>query len=345
MTGGYDGVARIFRAPERTPAAGGASPQLLCAFGAAAAAAIKAVAWLPAAERADVALGGLDGGLSVWRAAVGAEAAACVCVCVGHEGSVEALAASSAPDAPAQLASGGRDGLVCLWELGGALEAAAGAGPAAEPAAAKGGAEGKRRKTAGAAEPAPAPTPPTAPPHTVSPSSVLRGHSQPVTGVAWAEAHALVSASWDGSVRTWDLSTGQCAHSVGGLKAVQALAVSAAQAGGGVGGSVLAATGHDNGLVQLWDARAKPSEAAAARLLSHAAWVTSVAFCAASPFQLLSGAHDGCLKVWDVRGKLPLHTLAAHADKVLCAGWGGPEGGLILSGGADRKLLVHAMPA
>ena len=213
-----------------------------------------------------------------------------------------------------------------------------------------GGGKAKRRKGAAVAPPPPPPPPPP-PAERLAPRSILRGHSQAVTGVAWAGISLVVSASMDGTVRSWDAATAQSSHTVGGLKGVQALALSSDVRGGGGGGggggdatgALLAATGHDNGLVQLWDARARPSEAAAARLLSHTRWVSALAFAPASPYRLLSASHDGCLKVWDIRGKLPLHTLGAHgAAKVLCAAWGGKDGRAILSGGADCRLLVHA---
>jgi WD40 repeat protein len=228
-----------------------------------------------------------------------------------------------------------------VWDHRAALSAAS--APAEGAEAAVGKVEKKRRKmdkatTADAAA--------AAPPPTLAPAVVLRGHSQPVTGVAWAGggADSIVSASWDGGVRVWDVGTGKCAHTVGGLKAVQSLALSSGARAAG-SGSLLAATGHDNGLVQLWDARAKPGEAAAAKLLSHSRWVSGLAFSDASEHLLLSASHDLTIKMWDVRGKLPLHTLAAHADKVLCVGWGGLDGNTILSGGADSQLLAHALHA
>jgi ribosome biogenesis protein YTM1 len=107
---------------------------------------------------------------------------------------------------------------------------------------------------------------------------------------------------------------------------------------------MLAASGHDSGLIQLWDVRAKPGEAATSKLLSHAEWVSALAFHPSSEFLLLSASHDRTVKMWDVRGKLPLHTIEAHSDKVLCVGWGGANGNAILSGGADSRLLVHTLP-
>lgn len=39
--------------------------------------------------------------------------------------------------------------------------------------------------------------------------STLNGHTQCVSSVVWTERQTLYSASWDHSVRRWDISTGE----------------------------------------------------------------------------------------------------------------------------------------
>ncbi|CAI5952219.1 unnamed protein product, partial [Closterium sp. NIES-64] len=58
-----------------------------------------------------------------------------------------------------------------------------------------------------------------------------------------------------------------------------------------------------------------------------------------NPLHLLSSAYDGSLKIWDLRSTVPLHTVKAHSDKVLCADWW-QGGNAVVSGGADNHLRI-----
>ena len=74
------------------------------------------------------------------------------------------------------------------------------------------------------------------------------------------------------------------------------------------------------------------------RLISHKLWVSSVAWHPTSSL-LLTGSHDGTIKVWDARSRIPLHTLPGqHKGKVLCVAW---DGDRIVSGGADNVIKIH----
>ena len=53
--------------------------------------------------------------------------------------------------------------------------------------------------------------------------------------------------------------------------------------------------------------------------------------------QLVSCAYDGCVKLWDTRGKLPLHTVNAHPnERAMAVDFHGPD--RVVSGGTDGKL-------
>ena len=43
---------------------------------------------------------------------------------------------------------------------------------------------------------------------TRTPLVTLQGHTQPATGVVWAESGEIVSAGWDMCIRVWDVTTG-----------------------------------------------------------------------------------------------------------------------------------------
>lgn len=75
------------------------------------------------------------------------------------------------------------------------------------------------------------------------------------------------------------------------------------------------------------------------KFMSHKMWVSSVQWYPNSNV-FISGSHDGSIKMWDVRSKIPLSTLPAqHEGKVLCLAWDNDN---IVSGGADKVIKIHA---
>jgi ribosome biogenesis protein YTM1 len=99
-------------------------------------------------------------------------------------------------------------------------------------------------------------------------------------------------------------------------------------------------TGHPDHQLRLWDTRADGDVAASAprRLKSHSQWVSSVSWSSANEHWALSASHDGCIKMWDVRSSIPLHTIVEIPGKALCAGWHGAD--TILGGGTDCQVHV-----
>jgi len=118
---------------------------------------------------------------------------------------------------------------------------------------------------------------------------------------------------------------------------------------------------------------AAENDVAELSLRSHKGWVTGVSWSRerllsskfysqaflTSAYLLASSSHDGTIKLWDIRAKVPLHTMVAHPDsKALCIDWHGgcvvififidfkhlllPRSHL-LSGGADCKLQTHLL--
>jgi ribosome biogenesis protein YTM1 len=66
--------------------------------------------------------------------------------------------------------------------------------------------------------------------------------------------------------------------------------------------------------------------------------VSSVSWSSANEHWALSASHDGCIKMWDVRSSIPLHTIVEIPGKALCAGWHGAD--TILGGGTDCQVHV-----
>ena len=74
---------------------------------------------------------------------------------------------------------------------------------------------------------------------------------------------------------------------------------------------------------------------------SHTDWVVAAAWHPASQHHIATASYDRSVKLWDMRTAIPLHTLAAHADKALCVAWAGPA--QLISGGADSELRTYSV--
>ncbi|EFN51158.1 hypothetical protein CHLNCDRAFT_141384 [Chlorella variabilis] len=269
---------------------------------------------------------GNDGAARLWvgvaAAARGGAAPEAAALLKGHTDTVQAAAA--APDGNL-CATGGWDSRLLLWRCGDVLlaaaEAAAGEeGDEAAEAAAAG--SKKRRKTANGAA--------AAAQHVEAPRGELKGHSQCVSGISWAAPGTLASASWEHSVRLWDVETAAASDTHHHNKAVHCVAAAP-------GGAGLVAFGGAEKALRVWDPRVRSGEGLAVRsCASHTGWISAVAWHPTSAHHAATASHDGAVKLWDLRASIPLHTLEAHTDKVLCVAWVGPS--TLASGGADCKL-------
>lgn len=230
----------------------------------------------------------------------------------GHKSSVQTVSASPRGSL---ICSGSWDRSIKIWQVSGEMDIESNAGPV------------KKRKLEDSAVTTEQIN------SQIEASRTLEGHTECVSSVVWFEKNTIYSASWDHSVRSWDVDTGINSLTVGCGKALHCLSI------GGEGSALIAAAGADS-VIRIWDPRMPGTFTPILQLSSHKSWITACKWHPKSRQHLVSASHDGTLKLWDVRSKVPLTTLEAHKDKVLCVDWW--KENCVISGGADSMLQIFS---
>jgi len=142
-------------------------------------------------------------------------------------------------------------------------------------------------------------------------SLTMVGHTESVTGLALLPDDSVASSSFDGTVRVWDTTTGQCLRTLRGEHVdqfgfdfpIRALIVLPD------GNLALGFEGDDT--VCVWDAL---SGKCMRKFLGH---INSVCALASLPDgNLASGSLDRTVRVWDVTTGVSKLTLTGHTDAV-----------------------------
>ncbi|HEV3261263.1 MAG TPA: serine/threonine-protein kinase [Gemmataceae bacterium] len=197
------------------------------------------------------------------------------------------------------------------------------------------------------------------------------GHSAGICRVLFhPDGRRALSSCWDGTLRLWDLKTGQCVrvfegHNYG--RHIWGLALS--------GDGSRAVSGSEDGTVRLWDVKSGkevrcfryhvPVQALSLspdgrhvvssinnefvfwsladgrelrRFRGHTAEVFSLAF-SGDGRRVLSGSFDGTVCLWDVDSAKQQRCFRGHRDKVRCAVFS-PKGDRILSGSEDGTFRL-----
>ncbi|PSB02996.1 WD40 repeat domain-containing protein [Merismopedia glauca] len=168
---------------------------------------------------------------------------------------------------------------------------------------------------------------------------VLRGHLSTVTALAFSsqfvaavarqEAEGiLVSASYDGTVKVWDLATGSCLRTLQGhLSWIWDVAFHP-------DGQIFASASFDHTIL-LWNHQQDESLQV---LTDHTHWVWSVAF---SPdgHNLATGSGDHTIKIWEVATGECLQSLPGHTSWVLTVAFS-PDHRYLASGSADNTVKI-----
>ncbi|OGM47097.1 hypothetical protein ABOM_003721 [Aspergillus bombycis] len=190
------------------------------------------------------------------------------------------------------------------------------------------------------------------------PLALLSSHSAPVSAAIFDSNDSTVgySASWDHSLRTWDLVTATLvdtrttAHSLLSLEHLPE--------------HHLLAAGTSARHITLIDPRASATTIAAMTLRGHTNAVVSLARDPNSSYGLISGSHDGTCRIWDIRatktdkdgvvgesvysisrksleeqGKSEAKRVGGEGVKVFGVAWDGTVG--IVSAGEDKRIQIN----
>ncbi|KAJ5666087.1 uncharacterized protein N7477_008535 [Penicillium maclennaniae] len=190
------------------------------------------------------------------------------------------------------------------------------------------------------------------------PLSLLSGHTGPVSAAIFDARDSTVgySASWDHSLRTWDLVTGalvdtrSTSHSLLSLEHLPE--------------HHLLAAGTSARHITLIDPRVSATTVTALTLRGHTNAVVSLARDPHSTYGLISGSHDGTCRIWDIRstktdkdgivgesvysigrksleeeGKADSKRVGGEGVKVFSVCWDKEVG--IVSAGEDKRIQIN----
>ncbi|VEU24223.1 DEKNAAC105320 [Brettanomyces naardenensis] len=168
-----------------------------------------------------------------------------------------------------------------------------------------------------------------------NPLAVLESHRQPVEGVIFDPKDSTVgySVSQDHTIKTWDLVTARCVDSK--QTSYPLLSIASLEKLG------LLATGSSARHINLHDPRS--SKITNTQLIGHTNFVCSLVAPSENEYTLLSGSHDGTVKVWDVRADRAVYTISRESgkskSKVFAVDWEKEIG--IISGGEDKEVQIN----
>ncbi len=201
----------------------------------------------------------------------------------------------------------------------------------------------------------------------------LRAHTDCAAAVAFSpEGRRLATASWDGTIKLWDLEHGTLLWTDWHTCEIFALAFSPdgqrlasgeddatvrlwnATSGTNLetlphpgpvfslawspDGHLLASGGFDGG-IRLWELQATQPATCVAHLSGHTNWVHGGLVFAPDGKWLASGSSDRTVKLWEVASGRCLQTFVGHTDWVSAVAWS-PDGRTVASCGWDNTIWL-----
>jgi hypothetical protein len=159
--------------------------------------------------------------------------------------------------------------------------------------------------------------------------ATLKGHEKSITTASFSpDRLRIVTASWDNTVRVWDVKTGQEIATIKGQNTVNTASFSP-------DGLRILTTAYDDNTARVWDAKTGQE---IATLKGHENIVNTADF---SPdgLRILTTSWDNTARVWDAKTGQEIATLKGHKSNVFAASFS-PDGQHIVTASRDRTARV-----